>query len=120
MTTPTFPSYAKLLFSGFSVKRESAVLRSDMESGPARQTKVRSTVMITRSVKIYLPTLANYQSFEAWYSSDINEGASWFNFTDPVSGTSKLARFVNGGYTATPLMGGMAAWTVEAKIETWA
>lgn len=120
MTTPTFPSYAKILYSGYSIKRESALLRSEMESGPPRQTKVRSTVMVTRSVNIYLASREAFQSFEAWYANDTNEGATWFNFTDPVSETSKLARFVNGGYTATPLMEGLSAWSVEAKIETWA
>lgn len=119
MTTPTFPIYATILYSGFSIKRETAIIRSDMESGPPKQAKVRSKPMVTRTVKIYLPTLANFQSFETWYSSDISEGALWFNFTDPVYGTSTLGRFVNGGYTATPMVGGVAAWEVSAKIETW-
>lgn len=119
MTTPTFPSYAKILFAGYSQQRESAVMRTEMESGPPRQAKVRSRVMLTRSVKIYFSSLADFQSFETWYSTDINEGASWFNFTDPVKGTTVLARFSSGGYTATPLIGGMNAWEVDGKIESW-
>lgn len=119
MTTPVFPSYAKIMFAGYSQQRESALLRTEMESGPPRQSKVRSRVMITRSVKIYLQSLADFQSFETWYSTDINEGASWFNFNDPVTGSVKSARFSGGGYTATPLVGGMSAWEISAKIESW-
>lgn len=120
MTTPTFPSYAKILYGGFSIKRESAIIRSDMESGPPKQAKVRSKPMVTRSVKIHLRTLSNFQSFESWYSNDVAEGALWFNFIDPVYGTSKLGRFADGGYTATPRAGGLSAWIVDANIETWA
>jgi len=94
-------------------------MRTEMESGPPRQAKVRSRVMLTRSVKIYLPTKADFQSFESWYAGDLSLGALWFNFIDPVSGTTVLARFVGGGYSAAPLTGGLAAWLVDAKIESW-
>lgn len=119
MTTPTFPSYAKILLSGYQQQRESGLLRTEMDSGPPRQAKVKSRVMLTRTVKIYFESLADFQSFETWYANDCNLGASWFNFNDPVSGTTVAARFVNGGYTATPMAGGINAWQVDAKIESW-
>jgi len=119
MTTPTFPTYAKIQFAGYSQQRESAIMRTEMESGPPRQTKVRSKVMLTRNVKLYFATLADFQSFEAWYAAELSLGALWFNFPDPVSGTTVSGRFVGGGYSATPLVGGLAAWIVDAKIESW-
>lgn len=119
MTTPTFPSYAKIQFAGYSQQRESALMRTEMESGPPRQVKVRSRVMLTRNVKIYLASKADFQSFESWYASTINMGASWFNFADPVSGNTVMARFVSGGYAASPLVGGLEGWMVDAKIESW-
>lgn len=119
MTTPSLPSYAKILFSGYSQQRESALLRTEMESGPPRQAKVRSRVMVTRSCELFFNSRADFLSFEDWYANTLNEGSAWFNFTDPVSSTSKTARFVGGGYVATPLIGQLAAWKISIKIETW-
>jgi hypothetical protein len=119
MATSTFPSYAKLLLNGYQQQRESALLRTEMESGPPRQAKIRSRVMLTRTVNIYLSTLANFQAFESWYANDLKLGSAWFNFPDPVSGATVQARFVGGGYTATPMAGGVSAWQVQAKIESW-
>ncbi len=119
MTTPTFPTYAKLLFDGYRQKRESALLRTEMESGPPKQAKVRSRVMLTRTVKIYLASKADFQAFENWYASTLDLGALWFNMRDPVSGTTVLGRFVGGGYSATPIAGKLAAWVIETSIESW-
>ena len=119
MTTPTFPSYAKILFSGYSQQRESALLRTQMDSGPPRQARIKSNVMLQRTVKLYFSSKSDFQAFETWYQNDCNFGAAWFNFTDPVSGSTVTARFMDGGYTAVPLVGGMSAWEVDAKIESW-
>lgn len=119
MTTPSFPSYAKILLSGYQQQRESALLRSDMESGPARQSKVRSRVMITRTCNIHLSSLSDFQAFETWYSTQLNEGSSWFSYIDPIDGSSKQARFVGGGYTSMPLGLANGSWQVNAKIESW-
>lgn len=119
MTTPIFPAYAKILFEGYSEQREPGLLRTEMESGPPRQAKVRSRVMKTRSVKIYLETTANYKAFENWYANDLSEGALWFGFTDTVSKDQLLARFVGGGYQSQPLAPGLKGWAISAKIESW-
>lgn len=119
MTTPTFPSYAKIQFAGYSQQRESGLMRTEMESGPPRQAKVRSKVMLTRNVKLYFASLSDFQSFETWYANELSLGALWFNFPDPVSGTTVSGRFVGGGYSASPIVGGLAAWMVDAKIESW-
>lgn len=114
----TFPTYATVLQSGYVEQRESALLRTEMEDGPPKQARIKSRVMVTRNVTIQLKSKADYQSFIAWYSQTLNEGADWFDWTDPVSGTVKQARFVSDVLQATPA-GGMAVWNVAAKIETW-
>ena len=119
MTTPTLPSYAKILFAGYQQQRESALLRTDMESGPPRQNKVRSRVMVTRTCNLFFDSEADFNSFETWYAGDAHEGSLWFNFTDPVSGSVKSGRFVGGGYTATPLVPDLSKWQIDLKIETW-
>lgn len=119
MTTPSLPSYARLLRDGYKHQRESALLRSDMESGPPRQSKIKTSVMVTRSCTIHLSSKADFESFENWYSDTLNEGALWFTYLDPVSESTKLARFVGGGYEATPRANIHGSWVISAKIESW-
>lgn len=116
---PTFPAYAKLLFSDYAEQRESALLRTEMEAGPPKQMRIKTKVLKTRPVAVYLGSKADYAAFEAWFSSDISEGAQWFDITDPVTGSIKQARFSGDGLTATPMPGGLDQWIVKAKIETW-
>ena len=113
------PSYARLLFSGYKEQRESAIMRTEMESGPPKQIKVRSRVMVTRPVSIMLMSLSDYQSFITWFSDTINEGADWFDFTDPVTNTVKSGRFVNGGLDAAPSDPRLENWVINGlQIET--
>ena len=113
-----FPAYAKILASGFAEQRESALLRTEMESGPPKQAKIKSRVMVTRPVSILLQSRADYLSFVDWFADDLNEGSDWFDFTDPVTHTVKQARFVGGGLEASP-EAGLTLWTINTKIETW-
>lgn len=119
ITIKSLPSYAKILLEGFSQKRGSALLRSEMESGPPRQSKIKSRVMVTRSIVIRLASLEEFNLFETWYANDINEGAEWFSWNDPVSQSQKAARFVDGGYSASPVGDVGMGWKISAQIETW-
>lgn len=115
----TFPTYANILYNGYQKNRESALMRSEMESGPPKQARVKSNVMEVHNVKIYLASKANFLLFESWYADDIFDGASWFDFTDPITGNTIQARFRNGGYAATPMTADMENWEITAQIETW-
>lgn len=115
-----FPSYASIMRDGYGEQREPALLRSEMESGPARQAKVRSRVMVTRPIKVYLATNADYQAFITWFRDTINEGADWFDWTDPVDGVTKSVRFVGGGLSGSPLSAASGGWFVTGlQIEGW-
>lgn len=117
---PTWPSYAQILRDGYTVTRESALSRTEMESGPPKQARVRSRVMVRRAVTVRLSTKAHYLSFLAWLSSTINEGASWFDWPDPVDGQTKLARIVaSEGIQQTFSGGSMNEWRIPLMIETW-
>ena len=114
----TFPSYAKILFNGYSQKRESALMRTDMDAGPPKQVKVRSKPMIVHGATVMLASKNDFLMFQNWYINDINEGASWFLFTDPVTKAVIQGRIRDGGYTATPT-GSMDNWQVQLQIEVW-
>lgn len=115
----TFPAYAQILYSGYSQKKESALLRTEMDSGPPKQAKVKSKVMMVRSVKIYLASKTGFQDFEDWYDTDLQLGSAWFDFVDPVSGSTVQARFKDGGYTSQPMTPDMENWEITAQIESW-
>ena len=114
----TFPTYAKLLADGYAEQRESALLRTETESGPPKQAKIKSRVMVVRPVNVLIQSRADYLSFVDWFVEDLNEGSDWFDLTDPVTNTIKQARFVGGGLEATP-QAGLTLWTIPLKIETW-
>lgn len=114
-----FPSYADILIDSYSVSKESALLRTEMESGPPKQAKIKSKVMVTHNVQIYIATKADFQLFESWYATDISQGADWFNFVNPITGSTVSARFKNGGYNATPMSAKLEQWKVSAQIEMW-
>lgn len=115
----TFPAYVEIRHEGFSENRESALLRSDVESGPAKQARIKTAVLVTRPCQLRFLTKTDYLAFVAWYKTSINEGADWFTWPDPVSGLSVTARFADGGFKATPLAGTLGYWVIPVNIETW-
>ena len=115
----SLPSYAKILFDSYSRKKESALIRTEMESGPPKQAKFQSKVMITRNVKIYFASKADFINFETWYDTTLDQGSGWFDYVDEISGITVSARFVNGGYESSPLSAKMDKWQISAKIESW-
>lgn len=115
----TLPTYVTVLFDGYQQTRESGILRTEFENGPPRQAKFKSRVMITRAVRLYISSNADFQSFETWFAEDIEQGAMFFNMTDPVKSTTIEARFVGGTYSATPLSSSMNHWQIDCQIESW-
>lgn len=117
---PTWPSYAHILRDGYTVTRESALQRTEMEDGPPKQTRVRSRVMVRRSFTVRLDAKADYTAFMSWFADAINEGASMFDWTDPVDGTVRQARIVaSEGLQQTTVGGKMTQWRIPVVIETW-
>ena len=115
----TLPSYVKILFDGYSEQKESGIIRTEFENGPPRQARFKSRTMKTRSAKLFIDSNANFQSFETWFADDLEQGALFFDMTDPVKGTTVQARFVGGVYTARPLSSSMNKWEVTCEIESW-
>lgn len=116
---PTFPSYANLLHSPYTEHLEPAVQRTEMESGPPKQSKVKSRVLVAREVTYAFGSLSDYQSFKTWFRDDVARGASWFDWRDPVDDTVKSARIVGGMLEPAEPNKRMDVWTVKFRIETW-
>lgn len=116
----SLPTYAKVLLAGFGEAREPGVVRTEMESGPPKQLKTKSRVMVRRPVTLRFASKADYLSFITWFSTTINQGADWFDWADPVSGTTRSARIADGALgQATPAADLSGAWTVATTFEAW-
>jgi hypothetical protein len=115
---PTFPSYATILAEGYKEQREPGFQRTEMESGPPKQARVKFRPMVARPVRILLDTLADYDDFTAWFRDDLKEGALWFDLVDPVRGVPVQARFTEGLDAAPDVQDG-SRWIVASKMETW-
>lgn len=116
---PTLPSYVSIAFDGFNEKYGSTLIRTEMEDGLPKQAKIRSRVLVTRPVNLYLSSKADYLSFLEWYTTDLSDGALWFDFQDPVTNTLKQGRFVGGELVGVPQNAHLANWYVATSIETW-
>lgn len=65
------------LIEGYRIKPGDAILRTEMESGPARQRRQFVQVPSQISVRWYF-TLWQFGIFEGWYKWYAQEGAAWF------------------------------------------
>jgi hypothetical protein len=116
----TFPAYAKLGFEGFSQKRESALSRTSMESGPPKHLKVKSRVLVERPVMYFFDTLADFDNFITWFQSTVNYGADWFDWTDPKGSVVRSARIKSGTLEEEkPRRKNLDRWVVRFVLETW-
>jgi len=102
----TFPTYAKILLSGYAEDADYGVLRTEMENGIAKQRPRRSLPIVTRTVVIHVETLADKNAFDTWRRVDLFGSAGWFDWLDPLDGVVKQTRIV----------GGKLSWTSPGKV----
>lgn len=115
----TFPSYGELLLDSFNAANETSLIRSDMESGPAKQAKVRSKELVKLNVT-YRFTSAEFDTWKTWRDTDIARGASYFDWVELVNGDTVQARMVNGVYQAKPFSNsGELKWDVSFTLEVY-
>lgn len=115
----TLPSYVQISFDGFRIQKESGIIRTEFENGPPRQARFKSRTMRTRAATLFIDSKTDFLAFETWFADDLEQGALFFNMTDPVSGSTIQARFVGGVYTAQPMSPTMEQWQINCQIESW-
>jgi hypothetical protein len=110
----TFPTYAKILLEGYSETPDYGVLRTEMDGGIAKQRPRWSKAIVTRDAQIKVSNKTDKASFDTWARTDLNGGAGWFTWTDPLTETSKQARIVGGKYKwSSPGI----IWIAQCQIE---
>ena len=81
MTTIIFPKHLPHpTVEGYSIRPDEAIIRTDMEAGPARQRRRYTQTPSKISVR-WLMKQEQFCLFEAWYKYYAKEGAEWFYIT---------------------------------------
>ena len=100
---------------GYGIRPGEAILRTEMEAGPARQRK-RFTQVPTRIAVRWLMRREQFALFEAWYRWHAREGGEWFEI--PLLGgvglTAHEARFTR--QFEARLKGGVL-WEIASELE---
>lgn len=118
-TALAMPAYVRVLIDDFSVDRDTALNRTAMSDGMVKQLRMKSRVLVTRTVLLMLDSKADYLSFITFYETTLNFGEFWFNWVDPVDGATKLARFVSK-LGKEQMRGELPTkWQIPVNIETW-
>ncbi len=116
MTTITFPKRLPYpTVEGYSIRPDEAIIRTDMEAGPARQRRRYTQTPSKIAVKwIMLPE--QFCLFEAWYKYYAKEGAEWFVITllGGIGLTEQEARFTQQ-FEANIIAGRL--WQITTELE---
>lgn len=110
-----FPAYAKILLSGFTEEADYGVLRTEMDSGIAKQRPTRSLAIVRRTVTIHVDSVADKIAFDQWRRVDLAGSTGWFDWVDPLDGITKQTRIVDGTLQwSSP----GKVWRASGQIET--
>lgn len=103
------------LTNGLGIEPGDGILRTEMESGPARQEEIFTGVPEKVQLK-WVFDAWEYAVFKAWYKWRAHQGATWFGIDLPagIGIIPHEARFV--GQPREQLLGG-GTWEVSAQIE---
>ena len=117
MTTMiTFPHHLPYpTTEGYSIKPDEAIVRTDMEAGPARQRRRYTQTPSKISVR-WVMNREQFSLFEAWYKYHAKEGAEWFLIT-LLGGLGLLkqeARFTK--QFEAKLLNGLL-WEISSELE---
>ena len=88
-----FPIYVDIEASTYRESMISTVIRSDFDSGFAKQRRQYCASFKRVSFDISICN-ERYDDFISWWKNDINMGADWFLFVDPSSEKQKRARLI--------------------------
>ncbi|WP_375695618.1 hypothetical protein [Bartonella sp. AC66GZZY] len=100
---------------GYGIQPGDAILRTEMEAGPARQRR-RFTQVPSRVLVCWIMRRDQFALFEAWYRWQAKEGGAWFEI-ELLGGLGLLtqeARFTR--QFQVQLFGG-TIWEIRSELE---
>lgn len=104
---------------GYSLRHVSPLMRTEMESGRARQRRKFSSVPTMAEVAWIFANDTQAAAFEAWFHEAINDGVEWFNMPlkTPLGLKDYVCRFTE--MYAGPDLIGISSWQIRARLEIW-
>lgn len=108
------------LREGYDIKHVSPLLRTDMQSGRARQRRRFTNVPSMVTLAWIFVNDSQAAAFEAWFRDQLNDGTEWFNMPlkTPVGLTNYVCRFTDDVYDG-PTLVGVSAWRIRSRLEIW-
>lgn len=61
-----------------------------------KQRRINSDALVTVALTVYFDSKAEAQSFLTWFNSTIHAGQDFFDFTDPLTGSTVQGRIPEG------------------------
>ena len=104
------------LRSGYDINHVSPLMRSDLQSGRARQRRRYTSVPSMASVSWNM-NQQQAQLFEAWFRWELVDGSEWFNaeLRTPLGLQSYECRFSD--MYSGPQLVGVDRWVFQAMLE---
>ncbi|MEG3639275.1 hypothetical protein [Magnetococcus sp. PR-3] len=101
---------------GYVIKPEDALLRTEMDAGPARQRRIFTHVPTVVTVR-WRMNPEQFALFQSWFRHKAYSGAAWFSIilANGMGLQEQEGRF-HGPYKAQPLFRGLF-WEVTANLE---
>lgn len=104
------------LRSGYDVNHASPLMRTELQSGRARQRR-RYTSVPSLAAVTWIFSQSEAQFFEAWFRWHLADGTEWFNarLRTPMGLMAYECRFAE--MYAGPQLVGVDRWQVQAQLE---
>lgn len=111
-----FPSGICFLVEDYKENYDYALLRTDMESGWAKQRPRRSKPVVTRTGTLVIDGYDKYREFKN-FLANIGGGSGQFDWIDPLDKQSKTVRFANQNFEFALIDVELGIFTASATIE---
>lgn len=117
---PSYPSQLPLpTQSGYALQHQSPFVRTEMQSGRARQRRAFTSVPSSVSVSWFFTSDVDCQLFEGWFRDDAGakDGENWFDMPlqTPIGTRDYDCRFVD--MYSGPQLVAFNKWQISATLE---
>lgn len=102
---------------GYDLSHVQPFIRTEMDSGRARQRRRFSSVPTMANVSWIFPGDAYCAAFEAWFRDALHDGAEWFNMPikTPIGEQEYVCRFTR--MYQGPTLVGKGMWRITSVLE---
>jgi hypothetical protein len=117
MATINYPTQLLMpIQDGYSVQHVSPLLRTQMQSGRARQRRIFTSVPSMVSVSFFFQSAGEAQLFEGFFQHTLKDGAEWFNMPlkTPMGSKNYECRFTD---IYGPIEPQNDYWRTSAQLE---